>query len=618
MTLFQGWNRQSPSPADFFMDRKSITILAVCFIAYFSLQWVINKIYPPKPAPHGVTNSIASTLPSTNQPAQPSPPPEMSAAPAVAASEIRNVSVPEEFLEVTNTYAHYTFSSYGGGLKLVELLQYPEMVSTLREHKSHTNRVATLNTFTPEPTLAILGGIQGDGIFKLTRTQGGVRAEKELTNGLNLVKDFELSSNYLIRASVRIENRSDKELSLPVMRWFAGTATPMNPRDDGSAVGVMWYNGSKAQDVGASFFSTRGFACMPRVAPPEFRGGQTNVQWVSLHNQFFALVVMPPLLEPASQLVVRTNPLPKPSEDELTYRSVREPVGYTAELIYPGRILAPHQAVQDQVTIFAGPKEYRMLATIAASLNNNVDAIMGYGGFFGFFSKALLLGMNTLHQTLRLPYGWAIIVITVIIKVVFWPLTQVSTRSAKRMQMLQPQIKALQEKYKDDPAKAQRKMMEFWKEHKINPMSGCLPTLIQMPVFFGFFFMIRSAIELRGAPFLWVGDLSSPDTLFIIPGINFPFNLLPLIMGATMLWQAHLTPPSPGMDQAQAKLMRYMPLMFLVFLYNYSAGLTLYWTVQNLLSIVQTKLIRTTMEPVPAAKPAAKGPVLTPPQKKRK
>jgi YidC/Oxa1 family membrane protein insertase len=182
------------------------------------------------------------------------------------------------------------------------------------------------------------------------------------------------------------------------------------------------------------------------------------------------------------------------------------------------------------------------------------------------------------------------------------------------MQMLQPQIKALQAKYKDDPVKSQRKMMEFWKEHKINPMSGCLPTLIQMPVFFGFFFMIRSAIELRGASFLWVGDLSSPDTLFIIPGINFPFNLLPLVMGATMLWQAHLTPPSPGMDQAQAKMMRYMPLMFLVFLYNYSAGLTLYWTVQNLLSIVQTKLIRTTVEtPSPA-----RVPVLTPPQKKRK
>src|SRR5579862_4803580 len=406
------------------MDRKSIIILAVCFVAFFSLQWVVNKIYPPRPVPAGLTNaSTSSTLPDTNQAGLPVRSPEMSAAPTNLSPAIPKSSAPEELVEVTNSYAHYTFSSYGGGLKLIELLQYPETVSTRREQKGHTNRVATLNTFTPEPTLGILDGIevQGDGVFKLTRTSNGVHAEKDLPSGLTLVKDFELSTNYLMLATLRFENRSDKPLSLPQQQWFAGTATPMNARDDGSAVGVMWYNGSKAQDIGASFFSTRGFACMPRVPPPEFRGGQSNVQWIAVHNQFFALAVMPQLHEPANQVVVRTNPLPKPNEEELTYRSVREPVGYTAELVYPGLTLAPHQSVQRQVTIFAGPKEYRTLATIAAALNNNVDAIMGYGGFFGFFSKALLLGMNTLHQTLRLPYGWAIIFITVIIKVVFWP-----------------------------------------------------------------------------------------------------------------------------------------------------------------------------------------------------
>jgi YidC/Oxa1 family membrane protein insertase len=599
------------------MDRKSIIILILCFVAFFSWQWLVNKIYPPRPLPPGSTNTLAAEFTATNRNTQSNAPAQIET-PSPARQVVANTSIPEELVEVTNVNAHYTFSSYGGGLKLVELLHYPETVSRQREPKTQTIRVATLNTFTPAPTLAILDGseIQGDGVFKLTPTTNGVHAEKELTNGLSLMKDFEVSTNYLVLATVRLENRSDKPLVLPAQSWFTGTATPMSARDDGSAVGVMWYNGSKAQDISASYFSTRGFACMPRVPPPEFRGGQSNVVWAAVHNQFFALAVMPQLQEPADQVVVRTNPLPKPNEDELTYRSVREPVGYTAELLYPPLTLAPHQAVQRQIVIFAGPKEYRTLATIAAAFNNNVDSIMGYGGFFGFFSKALLLGMNALHQWIRLPYGWAIIVITVFIKVVFWPLTQASTRSAKRMQMLQPQIKTLQEKYKDDPVKAQRKMMEFWKEHKINPMSGCLPTLIQMPVFFGFFFMIRSAIELRGASFLWVADLSSPDTLFIIPGINFPLNLLPLVMGATMLWQAHLTPPSPGMDPAQAKLMRYMPLMFLVFLYNYSAGLTLYWTVQNLLSIVQTKLIRTRPESSPG--PSAKGPVLTPQVKKRK
>jgi YidC/Oxa1 family membrane protein insertase len=599
------------------MDRKSFTILALCLLAFLFVPRLVNKIYPPKPLPAGSTNVTSAEVSSTNSPAA-TPPSLQPSEPGTPRAPIAFSSAqPEELIEVTNSAAHYTFTSHGGGLKEIELLHYPEVVSTIRHRRTQTNRVATLNTFTPAPTLALLDGpeVQGDGVFKLTRTTDGIRAEKELTNGLTLVKTFDVSTNYLVLASVQLENRSDKSLSLPGQAWFVGTATPMNARDDGSAVDVMWYNGTKAQDIGArGVFATKGFACTPRVPPPEYRAGQTNVGWVAVHNQFFALAVMPTLQEPAFQLVVRTNPLPQPSEEELTYRSVREPVGYTAEMLYPPLTLAPHQKLQRQFTIFAGPKEYRTLATIAAGLNNNVDAIMGYGGFFGFFSKALLLGMNTLHQFLGLPYGWVIVLITVIIKVVFWPLTQASTRSAKRMQLLQPQIKALQEKHKDDPVKAQRKMMEFWKEHKINPMSGCLPTLIQMPVFFGFFFMIRSAIELRGAPFLWVGDLSSPDTLFIIPALNFPFNLLPLIMGATMLWQAHLTPPSPGMDPAQAKMMRYMPLMFLVFLYNYSAGLTLYWTVQNFLSIVQTKLIRTMPEPTLPGK----GPVLTPPPKKRK
>jgi YidC/Oxa1 family membrane protein insertase len=598
------------------MDRKSIIVLVLCFLLLFCWRWLVDKIYPPKPLPPGITNAPVPTLTATNQSAT-SPPAPPTLESATTPQFITNTNLAEELVEVTNANAHYTFTSYGGGLKLVELLHYPETVSTRGANRSGTNRVATLNAFTRVPSLALLDGemVQGDGIFKLTRTSNGVRAEKTLTNGLSLVKDFELSTNYLVLATVRLENRSETPLSLPAQEWFAGTATPMNAQDKGAVVGVMWYNGAKAQDiVGASYFSSRGFACTPRVPPAEYRSTGSNVVWVAVHNQFFALAFMPH--DPAAQMVMRKVDLPRPSLEEISQdtRVVADPAGYTAALVYPAANLAPHQTLQREVVLYTGPKEYRTLATISATLNNNVDSVMGFG-FWGFFSKALLLGMNWLHSALRLPYGWAIIVITVIIKVVFWPLTQASTRSAKRMQALQPQIKALQEKYKDDPVKAQRKMMEFWKEHKINPMSGCLPTLIQMPVFFGFFFMIGSAIELRGASFLWVRDLSRPDTLFLIPGLNFPFNLLPLIMGVTMLYQAQLTPPSPGMDPAQAKMMRYMPLIFLVFLYNYSAGLTLYWTVQNLLSIVQTKLTRTAPE---APAPPSRAPVLTPPLKKRK
>jgi YidC/Oxa1 family membrane protein insertase len=595
------------------MDRKSIIVLVACFLLLFSWPLLVNKIYPPKPLPPGATNAPIAMLPATNGVVTSAVAPRVLEAPTLR-PPVASTNVPEQTLEITNAEAHYTFTSYGGGLKLIELRNYKENVSKRRQRRSTGGPVATLNSSTPAPTLALLDGpaIQGDGIYQLTRTAGGIRAEKTLESGLRITKEFQLSTNYLVLATVRLENGSEQPIDLPAQDWVAGTATPMNAQDDGSAVGVMWYNGSKSQEAGASYFSSKGFACMPRVPPAEYRGGSNNVDWVVTHNQFFALATMPE--KPAAEVVVHKVDLPRPSQEEVRYRTVREPVGYEAVLVYPALTLAPHQNTERKIAIFAGPKEYRTLATISSTFNNNIDLIMGYSGFFGFFSKGLLLGMNWLHHTLSFSYGWAIIAITIIIKLVFWPLTQVSTRSAKRMQALQPQIKALQEKYKDDPAKSQRKMMEFWKEHKINPMSGCLPTLIQMPVFIGFFYMIRSAIELRGEAFLWVGDLSQPDTLFEIPGVGFPVNLLPLIMGATMLWQARLTPPSPGMDPTQAKIMRYMPLIFMVFLYNFSAGLTLYWTVQNLLSILQTKLIRTNPEtPGPV-----KGPVLTQPPKKRK
>jgi YidC/Oxa1 family membrane protein insertase len=599
------------------MDRKSIIALVVCFIVL--MLWyplVVNKLYPPKPLPPGATNAPLASLPLTNLSATSPAAPAALEEPLPALKPLVTVNVPEEFQVATNGNARYTFTSHGGGLKLVELIHYPETVSRRREKQPPTNNLATLNAFTPAPTLALLDGeaVQGDGVFQLVRTDTGVRAEKLLTNGLSIVKDFQLSTNYLVVATVRLENRSAQPLALPAQEWVVGTATPMGPRDNALSVGVLWYNGLKTDEAGGSFFSSRGFACVPRIPPAEYRAGAGNVVWVAAHNQFFTLAAMPQM--PAKEVVVRRVDLPRPTGEDarLASATAPPPQGYEGLLVYPGQTLAPNQTFTNQIYLFAGPKEYQTLARIGGRFNNNIDLVMGYGGFFGFFAKALLLAMNWLHNVLSLPYGWAIIAITVIIKALFWPLTQASTRSMKRMQALQPQMNAIKEKYKDDPLKMNKKTMEFMKEHKVSPLGGCLPMVLQIPVFFGFYRMIQSAIELRGAHFLWVNDLSKPDTLFVIPGTTFPFNLLPLIMGVTMLWQARLTPPSPGMDPTQAKMMRYMPLMFLVFLYNFSAGLALYWTVQNLLTIAQTKLTRT----VPDAAAPAKVPVLTPPPKKRK
>lgn len=595
------------------MDRKSIIIVVACFLLL--VLWyplVVNRLYPPKPLPPGATNSPAVLAPERTQvPAGAAVPvPE---APAFVPSLSANTNEPERLEFLTNANARYTFSSYGGGIKLVELLQYPESISTRAEKRSHTNRVATLNSQAPLPALSLLiGPVQGDGVYRLTRSGDAVRAEKILTNGLVIVKEFQLSSNYLVEAAVRLENRSARPLDIPAQEWVVGTATPMSATDQGMSWGVLWYNGVKtSDDIGPSFFSSRGFGCVPRVPPAEYRAGASNVVWVAAHNQFFVLAAMP--RQPAQAVVTRKVELPRPTGEDALMMATNAvtPSGYEATLSYPALTLNGSQSVERRVSIYAGPREYQALARIGDQFGNNLDLVMNFG-WYGFVSKALLLGMNSLHHLFKLPYGWAVIAITVLIKLIFWPLTQASTRSMKRMQALQPQVKVIQDKFKDDPVKMQRKMMELWKENKVSPMSGCLPMLIQIPVFFGFYSMIRSAIELRGARFLWAADLSKPDTLFVlpglgvvpffgIPGVGLPFNLLPLIMGASMLWQSHLTPPSPGMDQTQAKIMRYLPLIFMVSFYNLSAGLTLYWTVNNLLSIAQTKLTRA--NPGPGAAP---------------
>jgi YidC/Oxa1 family membrane protein insertase len=624
MADFKPAGPASSSTALISMDRKSIIALVVCFIVLMAWYPLVNKIYPPKPLPPGVTNAYAATLSSTNQVATPQAALTAAEALAPAPMPVVAANVPEELLTVANGNARYTFTTHGGGLKLVELVHYPETVSTHRVKQPQTNNVATLNRFAVAPTLALLGGeaVQGDGVFKLAKIDNGVRAEKTLTNGLTIVKEFQLSTNYLVMATVRLENRSAQPLALPAQEWVVGTASPLGPRDKGQAVGVLWYNGSKTEDLGGSSYFSGG--CRQPVPPLDARRGASNVVWVATHNQFFTLAAMPQ--EPAQEMVVRRIDLPRPTGEEaqLVATNAPTPQGYAAAMVYPALTLAPKQTFERQIALYTGPKEYSTLARIANRFNNNLDLVMNFG-WAGFVSKALLLGMNTLHSALKMSYGWAIIAITIIIKAVFWPLTQASTRSMKRLQALQPQMNAIKEKYKDDPVKMNKKTMEFMKENKVSPLGGCLPMLLQIPVFFGFFSMIQSAVELRGASFLWIGDLAQTDTLFLIPGLGFipffgivgvglPFNLLPLIMGATMLWQAQMTPPSPGMDPTQQKIMRYMPLMFLAFLYNYSAGLTLYWTVQNLLTILQTKLTRT----APAATAPAKFPVLTPPAKKRK
>jgi len=577
------------------MDRKAVIVIALSVVLLVSWYFVVGRIFPPRVLPRN-TNSVALI---TNQPGSITNQPSYVAAtnpPGVTTGSTKSVSPSqsEETIVVSNNLARYTFTSHGGGLKTVELFDYPQRV--ICHDPGATKIPAALNANSAFPILGLPANeaLQGDGFFKLTQTAKGVHAEQALPTALLAIKDFEISSNsYLLSATTRFENRGTQTVVLPAQEWNTGTAAPMDVNESEMFLGILWYNGSGKTVIEQSWFDNHmmGCGCLPGTPRSEYVGGQNNVAWTAVNNQFFTLALMP--TQPANQVLAHRIDLPPPDREvvKANPRANLRPFAFQASVVHAGTNLAPSQIVQREFKIYAGPKENRTLERISLQLKNDIDIVMGYTGPFGIFSRALLWAMNGLHA-LGLGYALAIITITVIIKMVFWPLTQASTRSMKRMAALQPQMTAIRERYKDDPAKMNRKMMEFMKEHKVSPLGGCLPMLLQIPVFIGFYTMVRSAIELRGASFLWACDLSKPDTLFYVPGLNFPFNPLPLLMGFTMLWQARLTPPSPGMDPSQQKIMKYMPLIFLVILYNYSAGLTLYWTVQNLLTIAQTKLTR--------------------------
>jgi YidC/Oxa1 family membrane protein insertase len=247
------------------------------------------------------------------------------------------------------------------------------------------------------------------------------------------------------------------------------------------------------------------------------------------------------------------------------------------------------------LSLYVGPTEFALLKSYGVGLEKTVD--LGWK-LFHPIAEAVLRLMTWMYRWLP-NYGVIIILLSIITKVGFYPLTRSSTRSMKRLQEVQPKLKAIQEKYKNNQQKLGEEMMKLYREEKINPLGGCLPTLVQMPVFIALYQVLRGDIALRQAPFaLWIHDLGQPDALFrlpvALPFLGNEFNLLPLMMAATTYWQMKLTPTAPGANPSMAMMNKLMPVMMLFFFYGFPSGLVLYWLVNNLLTIYQTWRIHST------------------------
>lgn len=585
------------------MDRKGIGILGVSVVLLIAWWWGVGRMFPSNLQPVGASNQVVQPVlqPETGPNRPPLAPPTLGAGLPVKpqSTPVLSSGAAEQLVTLENDKLKATFTTVGGGLKFVELKSYPAQVSRSKEA---AKELATLNqsAYLPAFSFPYNPELNGDGAFSIERESGRVTSEKRLTNGLVITKEYRLLTNYQLSVTIKLANTGTTPIQLPSQELVVGSAAPMEPHETSDTQGVYWFDGDKAQHVDPRWFANKTLGCIPGTPRTEYNAGLTNVVWAAVHNRFFALITIPE--QPAYAMVARNFllPPPGPASLESDSRLNRNPQLQQAALLYPDSILAPGKIQERRFQVYAGPKEYFSLSRLEPQL----DLVMDLTGVTGFFAKGLLLGLNGLHTFIP-SYGWCIVTITILIKALFWPLTAISARSMKKMQAMQPELAAMKEKYKDDPRKFQEKNLELMKKHGVNPAAGCLPMLIQFPVFIGFVFMVRTAIELRGESFLWATDLSQPDTLFVIPFFGLPFNLFPLLMMGTSLWVSSLTPPSPQMDPAQQRMIRFMPIMFVVFFYNNSSGLTLYWTVQNLISVLQTTLTQRSRAKADAsAKPA--------------
>lgn len=247
---------------------------------------------------------------------------------------------------------------------------------------------------------------------------------------------------------------------------------------------------------------------------------------------------------------------------------------FAVGMIQPIQTIAPGAQQSHQATLYVGPQEQRVLEALAPGL----DLVVDYG-WLTFLAKPIYWLLEQLHKFVG-NWGWAIVLLTLIIKLIFYPLSAASYKSMAKMKAVSPRLMQIRERYVNDKAKMNQAMMELYKNEKINPLGGCLPILIQIPVFISLYWVLLASVEMRNAPWiLWITDLSHPD----------PFYILPIVMAITMFIQTKLNPPPP--DPVQAKVMMFMPLIFSIFFFFFPAGLVLYWLVNNVVSIAQQWVI---------------------------
>lgn len=571
------------------MDRKNFFLGMACIVGAFALFFLTKPAAKPVGAPAPVAQvAPASAVPATlNAKANTSLAPSAQSAKPVARADAKS-------FVIENAHIKVTLSSRGGAISKIELKKEFADVSK--------TGIVTFNAGNDEAALALAVKNQATGKLEavlsefvaqpgasaaaitLVGSLDGARVER--TFSFVQPKAGETAESYSLRFATKVVPAAGKPA--PSVWVSTGCWQPTEGDSANQFLSVLAYDGEDLTRVGLDKFTDSngffGLGSHKAEAEHPVASVAKPLLWVASGNQFFAAILHPvdaAARGPRTEVVVLPVPLEAGKRGLHAFASWE-----TVPAADLSRTL--------EGDFFVGPKEY---ARVAALPDGQV-AVLQFSKLLGFISfgaicKLLLAILGGVHWLLEWSgawsWGWAIVLLTCLIKLVTWPLTSIQMKAAKKMQKFAKPMQDIREKHKDNPEKMQKELMKLYTENKINPFAGCLPILIQMPIFFGLYTAFQTTVELRLHSFLWIADLSAPDTIFHLGG--FPVNLLPILMGLSM-WQSMRMTPNPSTDSSQKTIFLMMTLLFPVICYPMPAALTLYMTIQNLLTILQTWLTK--------------------------
>lgn len=548
------------------MERNAILATALVIAILLGYQWYLSRY---EPAPQETQRPTPTAAPNQSQPASATPPAAIKApaTPVKAAPRPRGYTptaeraLPVKDVVVETPLTRVTLSTLGARATSWQLKHY------LLASGSPVELIAIQDPGAgPSPLETWADGRQAPGVFEVDRDHLSLSGEESGTltftqvdgSGVETQKHLTFRANrYRVEVAVTIRNLSSEDVAVqPRLAWGPGLRNSADKKASTLHAPTVWLDGKRVQED------------ITKLNGEKALDGK--VSWAALQDSYFAAALLPK--EDGLRAYVLKGTEDQPVVGLIQAKQTVQPGGQT--------VLAAE--------VFAGPKDIDVLKAAGQDLDKLVDL-----GWFDFLARPALYLLKFLYGFIG-NYGIAIILVTVLQKVAFYPLSQKSLKSMQAMQMIQPKVQALQERYKNNPQKKQEETMALYRKHGVNPMGGCLPMLVQIPIFIALYNALSNSVEMWQAHFLWIRDLTQPDSLFRLQLWGGDYynagNILGLLMGVSMWVQQKMSPPAGDPRQAQMMLWM-MPILFTWMFWSFPSGLVLYWLVNNILQIGQQWMI---------------------------